>query len=118
MKYIIKKALTLLLVLCVAQLIGAQAHTIEQSQQDFEIHCSNVEHNESDDSIITPKWPTDAQNLDEHLTGEEVSEEEMLSGRKTSQLNTRIPNKLKGVNNKTQKPSNESLGILSPPPKA
>jgi hypothetical protein len=91
---------------------------IELSQVNPVANSYQSEIAENNYAYIKPFWPIDSHNLDEHLTGEEVSEDEMLSGKKTYHLITRVQSKRKLSNDLAKKPSNESRGILSPPPKA
>jgi len=118
LRFIINIAITLLFFLCFTQLNGVKLNCIELSQVNPVANSYQSEIAENNYAYIKPFWPIDSHNLDEHLTGEEVSEDEMLSGKKTYHLITRVQSKRKLSNDLAKKPSNESRGILSPPPKA
>lgn len=118
MKFFITKTLFILFLLCFTQLTRAETHSIKLSQIHLVSNSCQLENAQNSDAHIEPFWPLDNQSIDEHLIGEEVSEEDMLSDKKTFLLITRLKSKRKLPNNLVQKPSNESMGILSPPPKA
>jgi hypothetical protein len=118
LKYIITKAITVLLVLCVAQLIGAKAQAIELNESAVMVLNVEVENAEALDLPINPVFPANNNEMDEHLEYEQVSEKEMLPAKKNQAFSLLIQPSQKANKTHTQKPSNESMGILSPPPKA
>ena len=118
MKYIITKAITVLSVLCVAQLIGANAPAIELNESAVMVLNVEAETPAELDKALTPFFPAEENEMDEHFEYEKVSEKEMLPSKKNAPFNLLIQPLPKVNNTHTQKPSNESRGILSPPPKA
>ncbi len=117
MKFFITKTLFLLFLLCFTQLMRAEMPCIKVSQIYLDSNSCQLENAQNSHANLEPFWPLDNHSIEEHLIGEEVSEEDMLSDKKTFLLVTRVQSKRKLSNNLAQKPSNESRGILSPPPK-
>lgn len=118
MKFFITKTFFILFLLCFTQLTRAEMPRIKVSQIYLDLNSCQPENAQNSHANIDPFWPIDNHSVEEHLIGEEVSEEDMLSDKKTFLLVTRVQSKRKLSNNLAQKPSNESMGILSPPPKA
>lgn len=83
MKYIITKAITVLLVLCVAQLIGAKAQAIELNESAVMVLNVEAETAAELDMSLNPVFPADENEMDEHF------EYELVNIRK-NQLQTRV----------------------------
>lgn len=118
MKYIVTKTYLLLFLLMLVQTICAKPQLLEHNQ------VNDVLQNEKAVNTITlnipdcPVFPNNDNAMEEHSEYEEFSEEEMLFTKKTVYFVLKSIRVKKKSNKNTNKPSNESLGIIIPPPKA
>jgi hypothetical protein len=100
------------------QLICAKAQTIELNKADKLVIIVQVGNTQELNRTKNPILPTQENEMEEHSDYEEVSEKEMLFTKKTILFCLNSQPIEKTSKNNTKKPSNESLGIIIPPPKA
>jgi hypothetical protein len=118
LKFITAKTITFLFLFTLVQLICAKAQTIELNKAEKLVFIVQVGNTEELNSTENPIFPTQENAMEEHSDYEEFSEEEMLFNKKTILFCLKSQPIKKTSKNNTKKPSNESLGIIIPPPKA
>jgi hypothetical protein len=118
LKFITTKTIALVLLFTIVQLICANAQTIELNKVDVISLNVQVGNMEELNSTENPAFPTEENEMEEHSDYEEVSEKEMLFTKKTVHFVLKAIRVKKKSNKNIKKPSNESLGIIIPPPKA
>ena len=118
MKFITAKTITFLFLFTLVQLICAKAQTIELNKAEKLVFILQVGNTEELNNTENPIFPTQENEMEEHSDYEEVSEKEMLFTKKTVHFVLKAIRVKKKSNKNIKKPSNESLGIIIPPPKA
>lgn len=118
MKFITTKTIAFVFLITIVQLTCAKAQTIELTKAEIMLLNVQVGNTEKLNSTEYPAFPTEENEMEEHSDYEEVSEKEMLSNKKTVSFIVKATRVKKKSKKNTKKPSNESLGIIIPPPKA